>query len=188
MNKFFKLIVMTFYRDIKIKGLENLPDSGQAIFTPNHPNSLMDPLLLSFLPSKYRIRFVAKAPLFKVPLLGWLMRRIGAIPVIRKFESDGEVDYQSFFASCVDSLASGDSIVIFPEGVSLPRSRMSAIKTGAARLFFIAHEKDIISPVIPVGLNYEQGSIFRSSVVIWIAHPLETDDVISEILGYVQVP
>ena len=180
MDKFFKLIVRTFYREIKIKGLENLPESEQAIFTPNHPNSLMDPLLLSCLPLKYRIRFVAKAPLFKVPLLGWLMRRMGAIPVIRKFEADGEVDYQSFFKSCVDSLSSGDSIIIFPEGLSLPQSRMSAIKTGAARLFFLAHEKDINSPIIPVGLNYEQGSIFRSSVVIWIAHPLETDDVIKK--------
>jgi glycerol-3-phosphate O-acyltransferase/dihydroxyacetone phosphate acyltransferase len=177
-NKFFKLIVKTFYREIKIRGLENLPDSGQAIFTLNHPNSLIDPLLLSFLPSTYRIHFVAKAPLFKIPLLGWLMRKIGAIPVIRKFEADGEVDYQTFFKSCVDSLASGESIVIFPEGVSLPIPRMSVIKTGAARLFFLARERDINCPILPIGLNYEYGSIFRSSVVIWIAHPLEADDVI----------
>ena len=184
LNKFFKLIAWTFYRDIKIKGLENLPDSGHAIFTPNHPNSLMDPLLLSCLPSKYRMRFVAKAPLFKIPLFGLLMRRIGAIPVIRKFEADGKVDYQSFFVSCLDTLTSGDSIVIFPEGASLPQSCMSSIKTGAARLFLLAREKGLNVPVIPVGLNYEHGSIFRSSVVIWIAPPLETDDIIEKYREY----
>lgn len=184
--KFFKLIVSTFYREIKVKGLENLPDTGQAIFTPNHPNSLIDPLLLSFLPSTYRIHFVAKAPLFKIPILGWLMRKIGAIPVIRRFEADGEVDYNTFFNSCIDSLASGDSIVIFPEGVSLAQPQMSVIKTGAARLFLLAHEKNINCPIVPIGLNYEQGWIFRSSVVIWIAEPLETDDVIEKLKDYPQ--
>ena len=182
----FKLIVRTFYREIKVKGLENLPDTGQAIFTPNHPNSLIDPLLLSFLPSTYRIHFVAKAPLFKIPLLGWLMRKIGAIPVIRRFEADGEVDYNAFFNSCVDSLASGDSIVIFPEGVSLAQPRMSAMKTGAVRLYLLAHEKNINCPIVPIGLNYEQGWIFRSSVVIWIAEPLETDDVIEKLKDHPQ--
>ncbi|MFC1495241.1 1-acyl-sn-glycerol-3-phosphate acyltransferase [Thermodesulfobacteriota bacterium] len=178
--KFFKLIVKTFYREIKVKGLKNLPSTNQAIFTPNHPNALIDPLLLSFLPSKYRIHFVAKAPLFKIPLLGWLMRKMGAIPVTRRIDADGEVNYRAFFNSCIDSLASGDSITMFPEGVSLPQPRMSAIKTGAARLFFMAHEKNINSPVVPVGLNYEQGSIFRSSVVIWIAKPLNANDLIKK--------
>jgi len=176
--RFFKLIVRTFYREIKVKGLENLPESGQAIFTPNHPNALLDPLLLFLLPSTYRVCFVAKARLFKIPILGWIMRKIGAIPVIRRFEADGEVDYETFFTSCVDSLDSGDSIVIFPEGVSLSQPRMSVIKTGAARLFFLVREKDIKSPIVPIGLNYEYGSIFRTSVVMWIAKPLETDDVI----------
>ena len=54
---------------------------------------------------------------------------------------------------------------------------MSVMKTGVARLFFLAREKDINSPIIPIGLNYEYGSTFRTSVVMWIAKPLETDDV-----------
>lgn len=177
---FFKFIVKIFYREIIVKGLENLPDSSQVIFTPNHPNSLMDPLLLSFLPSRYQIHFVAKAPLFNIPLLGWLMRKMGAIPVIRKFEADGEVDYSAFFKSCVDSLASGESITIFPEGVSLSQPRMSVMKTGAARLFFLSKEKDINIHIVPIGLNYEYAPVFRSSVVMWISKPPETDDVIKK--------
>ena len=177
---FFKLIVKTFYRDIEVKGFENLPSSSQAIFTPNHPNALLDPLLLSFLPFEYQIHFVAKAPLFNIPLLGLLMRKIGAIPVIRRFEADGEVDYSVFFNSCIESLSSGGSIAIFPEGASLPQPRMSAIKTGAARLFLLASEKNMNCPIIPIGLNYEQGSIFRSRVVIWIARSLKTDDVLEK--------
>lgn len=175
---FFKLIIKTFYRDISIKGIENLPPSGPLIFTPNHPNSLMDPLLFFFFPEKYPIRFVAKAPLFAIPMLGWIMRRIKAIPVIRRFEADGFVDYNSFFSFCLDTLSAGESIVIFPEGRSLPKSHISSLKTGPARLFFLALEKGIDAKIIPVGLNYEHGSIFRSSVVISIAPPIGSNEFI----------
>ncbi len=136
--KFLRLIVLTFFREIVIKGQDHLPQSGPVIFTSNHPNALIDPLLLLYLPPQYRIRFVAKAPLFKIPLLGWLMRRIGAIPVMRRLDVKGNVDYETFFASCVDTLAAGDSIAIFPEGRSLPQPYMTSLRTGAARLFFFA--------------------------------------------------
>jgi len=174
--KLFKLIAKTFFREITVKGLENLSKSDPAIFTPNHPNALLDPLFLYFLSPQYKIRFVAKAPLFKISFLGWIMHRIGVIPVVRKFEAEGKVDYKVFFSSCVDTLAAGESIVIFPEGVSLPQPHMSPLKTGVARLFFLATERDLAIQIVPVGLNYEHGSIFRSSVVVSIAPPLDTDD------------
>jgi 1-acyl-sn-glycerol-3-phosphate acyltransferase len=172
--KFLRLIVLTFFREIVIKGQDHLPQSGPVIFTSNHPNALIDPLLLLYLPPKYRIRFVAKAPLFKIPLLGWLMRRIGAIPVMRRLDVKGNVDYETFFASCVDTLAAGDSIAIFPEGRSLPQPYMTSLRTGAARLFFFACEKDLDVKIVPVGLNYERGSVFRTPVVVSVAPPLDT--------------
>ncbi len=172
--KFLRLIVLTFFRDIVIKGQDNLPQSGPVIFTSNHPNALIDPLLLLYLPPHYRIRFVAKEPLFKIPLLGWLMRQMGAIPVVRRLDVKGNVDYETFFASCVDTLAAGDSIAIFPEGRSLPQPYMTSLRTGAARLFFLACKKGLDVKIVPVGLNYEQGSVFRTPVVVSVASPLDT--------------
>jgi glycerol-3-phosphate O-acyltransferase / dihydroxyacetone phosphate acyltransferase len=177
--KFLKLVVKTFFKDITIKGIDNLPDSGPVIFTPNHPNALIDPLLMFFLPTGYKIRFVAKAPLFKIPLFGWIMRKMHAIPVVRRFEANGKVDYKSFFDACIDSLAVGDSITIFPEGVSLPQPYMADIRTGAARLFFMARNRNIDVKIVPVGLNYEHGSIFRTSAVIWAAPTLGTTDLVA---------
>jgi|GEM_PF-622175 len=178
--KLLKLVVKTFFREITVKGAENLPDSGPVIFTPNHPNALIDPLLLFFFPPVYNIRFVAKAPLFKIPLLGWIMRKMQAIPVVRRFEADGKVDYKAFFSSCVNSLAAGNSITIFPEGASLPQPHMTTMRTGAARLFFMAREKNIDVRIVPVGLNYEHGSIFRSSVVVSAAPLLDTTDLVEK--------
>jgi glycerol-3-phosphate O-acyltransferase / dihydroxyacetone phosphate acyltransferase len=165
-----------FFRQIVVVGKENLHEgTGPLIFTPNHPNSLIDPLLLFFLSPPFRLRFVAKAPLFKVPVFGSILRSIGAIPVVRKFEAGGDVDYSAFFASCVEALSQGHSIVIFPEGRSLPQSYLAPLKTGPARLFLMAKEKQIPVSMIPVGLNYEKGSTFRSDVLVSIAAPLKTD-------------
>ena len=172
--KCLKLIVRTFFREIVIDGQDNLPLSGPIILTPNHPNSLLDPLILLTLPRRYRIRFVAKAALFKIPQLGWLMRRIGAIPVVRRMDTEGKVDYEAFFSSCVETLAAGESIVIFPEGQSLPQPHMTSLRTGAARLFFMAYEKGASVKIVPVGLNYERGSVFRTHVVVSVAPPIDT--------------
>lgn len=173
-EKLGPLIVRIFFQEIVVEGRENLPSQGVAIFTPNHPNALLDPLLVQSFVRTGRIRFVAKAPLFKIPVFGWILRRMGAIPVVRRFEAGGNVDYTEFFQSCVAALESGDSIVIFPEGRSLPQPHLAPLKTGPARLFFMARERGIAARVVPVGLNYERGMSFRSSVQISIAPSIET--------------
>jgi glycerol-3-phosphate O-acyltransferase / dihydroxyacetone phosphate acyltransferase len=169
-----RLAARTFFRKIIIEGIQSIPTSGPVLFTPNHPNGLLDPMLLFCVAAEKRLRFVAKAPLFKIPLFGAILRSIGAIPVVRKFEASGGVDYSAFFSACVDALQNGDSIVIFPEGRSLPQAYLAPLKTGPARLFLMAKERGIAVKIIPVGLNYEKGMTFRSRVLISIAPPLET--------------
>lgn len=168
-----RVIVKTFFRQVVIEGRENLRAARPAIFTPNHPNSLLDPMLLFFLSSPSQLRFVAKAPLFRIPVLGWMLRGLRAIPVVRHLDTQGEIDYTTFFAACGEALAAGDSIVIFPEGRSLPQPSMAPLRTGAARLYFLAREKGIDATLLPVGLNYERGAMFRSSVLVSIAPPLD---------------
>ncbi len=170
-----KIIVRIFFRDIIIKGLENLPVSGALIYTPNHPNALFDPILFFCFVKNLPVRFVAMVPLFSIPVLGFIMHSLKTIPVARRFETEGIIDYTPFFDACLNTLKAGESLVIFPEGLSLPQSRMAALKTGAARLYFLAHEKGVDTKIVPVGFNYEQRSIFRSSLVISIAHPIDID-------------
>src|SRR5262245_23808109 len=102
--RFARFAARTFFREIIIEGRENLPAEGPVLFTPNHPNGLLDPMLMFFLSPPFKLRFVAKAPLFKIPLFGSILRSIGAIPVVRKFEASGTVDYSPFFENCVQAL------------------------------------------------------------------------------------
>jgi glycerol-3-phosphate O-acyltransferase/dihydroxyacetone phosphate acyltransferase len=172
--RFARFAARTFFREIVLEGTQNLPSSGPVLFTPNHPNGLLDPMLLCSLSPPFRLRFVAKAPLFKIPIFGSILRSIGAIPVVRKFEAGGNVDYSTFFSACLDVMGKADSIVIFPEGRSLPQSYLAPLKTGPARLFLMAKERGIHPQIIPVGLNYEKGTTFRSRVLIFIAPPIDT--------------
>jgi 1-acyl-sn-glycerol-3-phosphate acyltransferase len=172
---FFRLIGKIFFREIVIEGRENLPPSGPIILTPNHPNDLLDPLLTLFFSPPMRLRHIAKSTLFHVPVVGRILRRMRAIPVLRHKESQGPIDYTSFFDECVGALAQGDSIVIFPEGGSTENPFIGHLKTGVARMYFLAREREIHVPIIPVGINYEEGSIFRSSVLLLVARPVDTN-------------
>jgi len=175
-GRFARFAARTFFREIIIEGLEKLPPEGPVLFTPNHPNGLLDPMLLFFLSPPYRLRFVAKAPLFRIPVFGSLLRSIGSIPVVRKFEAEGRVDYSVFFENCAEALAKGSSIVIFPEGRSLPQAYLAPLKTGPARILLLARERGIPASIVPIGLNYEQGTTFRSRVLVCIAPPLTRTD------------
>src|SRR5512136_1975807 len=172
---FFRLIGKIFFREIVIEGRENLPPSGPVILTPNHPNDLLDPLLTLFFSPPLRLRHIAKSTLFHAPIVGRILRHMRAIPVLRHKEAQGPVDYTSFFDECVGALAQGDAIVIFPEGGSSENAFIGHLKTGVARMYFLARERGIDVPIIPVGINYEEGSIFRSSVLLLVARPVDTN-------------
>ncbi|MFN2635111.1 MAG: 1-acyl-sn-glycerol-3-phosphate acyltransferase [Thermoanaerobaculia bacterium] len=78
----FAQALRIFFRRIEVEGAERVPETGPAIFVVNHPNALVDPvLLLCFSPRP--ISFLAKAPLFRMPVVGLLVRTFDSIPVYR---------------------------------------------------------------------------------------------------------
>ena len=98
----------------------------------------------------------------------------GRSPCCATRKPTGPSTTSSFFNECVGALAQGDAIVIFPEGGSSENPFIGHLKTGVARMYFLARERGIDVPIIPVGINYEEGSIFRSSVLLLVARPVDT--------------
>jgi 1-acyl-sn-glycerol-3-phosphate acyltransferase len=110
------------------EGAGHVPEQGPAVVAANHP-SYLDPVLLQ-VAVRRPIRFMAWDALFKVPLLGALLRAFGAFPVdVRK--GRGRDAYERAKAL----VRSGEVVGIFPEG---RRSRTGwmepALREGAARL------------------------------------------------------
>lgn len=115
LNRFFVFVyyVVGFLVGIlhptTVEGMEKLPKSG-VLLCPNH-SSNWDPVLLGLkLPVNYRLHVMAKEELFKNPILGWIIRKLGAFPVSR-----GSNDINTVRTS-MQAIKDGDNLLIFPEG------------------------------------------------------------------------
>lgn len=149
MLNFIKLLAFPVFKilfAVEHHGLENVPKEGAVILAGNHP-SYLDPLLVA-LPIKRVIRYMAWDALFKVPLLGFLIRRLGAFPVdIRKGKGE------SAFQEACKVLQNGDALGIFPEGQRSAAGPMGELKTGTARLAI-----ETGAPIVPITI----GGAFRA--------------------------
>lgn len=153
---------------------------GSVIFVANHPNALVDPGLLFSLIER-RVTFLAKAPLFSIPVLGAMLRAMGAMPVFRK--QDGASDMKGNDATldaAVKTLVQGGALMLFPEGKSHSEPQLSALKTGCARIAFEAFLQGAQVAVVPVGLTYAEKSRFRSGVHVEVGAPLRVADAAPE--------
>ncbi len=141
---FLKSIAWPLFRvlfAIEYHGLENVPERGAVIIAGNHP-SYLDPAFV-VLPLRRRVRFMAWDALFKVPLLGPLIRVLGAFPVdIRKGKGE------SAFREALRVLNDGDALGIFPEGQRSERGPIGEMRTGVARLAI-----DSGAPIVPVTIG-----------------------------------
>jgi len=126
-----------------IEGQENIPTHGPTIIASNHV-SYLDPLTLAWVADRRqrRLRFLAKAELFRKRGLGTLLRAAHQIPVSR-----GTVDSADALSAAIEALRNGECIAVFPEGtISMDLEPMRG-KSGTARLAQAAGV-----PVVPVGL------------------------------------
>jgi 1-acyl-sn-glycerol-3-phosphate acyltransferase len=164
---FIRLVAKVFFRRIEIVGWENVPPDAAVIFAVNHPNALIDPMfLLCFTPRP--VSFLAKAPLFTMPVIGWFARRFDTIPVYRK-QDDPAASNRATFDRARELLKRGGSIAIFPEGTTHSDPRLRELKTGAAR---IALGAGIDVMIVPTGLYYTEKQTFRSSALMYFGMPV----------------
>jgi len=114
-NRFFVFayglmgLITGLLHPVSVEGMDRLP-SGGVLLCPNH-SSNWDPLLVALkLPKNYRLHIMAKEQLFKNPILGWILRKVGVFPVSR-----GNNDIQSV-RTAIETIKSGENLLIFPEG------------------------------------------------------------------------
>ncbi|MEO8478002.1 MAG: 1-acyl-sn-glycerol-3-phosphate acyltransferase [Gemmatimonadota bacterium] len=154
-----------------------IPPEGSVLLVANHPNSLLDPVLV-LAAARRPVRFLAKAPLFDDPLTGWFVRLGGAIPVHRRQDAAmGAVQNDAMFASVHAALLAGDAIGLFPEGVSHSGASLAPLKTGAARIALgAARQIGGAFPIVPVGLVFRSKDTFRSRALVLRGEPVAWSD------------
>lgn len=185
---FLQLVTKVFFRTIEVVGLENVPEEGPVIFTGNHPNSLLDPVLITTTCGR-RVRFAAKDVLFENRVLRFFLDTLGAVPIKRRQDhtpghvgEDAPVDPQAELAN-VDNTAAFDALFavleeggafgIFPEGISHTRSELAPLKTGAARIALGSARAGTGVVIVPCGLTYKRRTRLRSRVLVQFGQPIE---------------
>ncbi|WP_341957274.1 lysophospholipid acyltransferase family protein [Microbacterium sp. LWH13-1.2] len=119
---------------VRIRGAEKLPRDGAYVLAPNH-YSEFDPLIVAL--AVWRIgrapRFMAKESLFKVPVLGWILRRTGMIPVARSSSASAAKQTLKQSAELVEH---GRGVIVYPEGTLTRDPDLWPMrgKSGAVRL------------------------------------------------------
>jgi len=126
------------------RGLENIPREGGVIVVANHV-TILDPVTLAhsiYDGVRRSPSFLAKSELFKVPVVGVLLRKSGQIPVYRRTR-----DAANSLRDAEAAVADGECVIIYPEGTCTrdPDGWPMLAKTGVARLVLAA---DV--PVVPV--------------------------------------
>lgn len=143
---FYKIIVfivrvfLFFVFRIKIEGKENIPKQGGAMLALNH-KSYWDPVMAAVCCPR-RLRFMAKAELFRNKLFGGLISALGAFPVHR-----GKGDIAAIKSSLA-ILKNDELMLIFPEGGRVLDERNSEAKPGAVMLAIKARV-----PIIPAYIS-----------------------------------
>src|SRR5919206_3887069 len=168
-----------YFRRIEVTGLEHVPLETPVIFVLNHPNALVDPVFLLCLAPR-RVSFLAKAPLFRMPVIGYLVKAMDSLPVYRRQDEGQDVTKnQETFIAARKLLARGGTIGICPEGVSHDEPGLRPLKTGAARISLAAVSTGEVAnlKIIPAGLYYTSKTSFRSDALLYFGNPIDVEPV-----------
>ncbi len=165
-----KLFVLPIYKFVfrgHLIGRENIPQQNSFIMVSNH-GSLLDPPLLGHALGR-NISFMAKAELFKVPLLGSIIKACGAYPVKR-----GIVDKNTIQTAC-KKLSNNNCIGIFIDGTRQKNGRVNKPKQGAALLAF--KNQKLLLPVAIVNshrlIRFKFLFPLFSKIVIKVGKPVQ---------------
>ncbi|HKS27525.1 MAG TPA: lysophospholipid acyltransferase family protein [Pyrinomonadaceae bacterium] len=172
-----------FFRRIETSNSDRVPMTGPLIFVLNHPNGLIDPAMV-FCALPRRVSFLAKSTLFRLPILGYLMRVLESLPVYRRIDKGEDVSQNlRTFEACHELLRRGRCIALFPEGISHSKTELQPVKTGAARIALGALSskgaEDALDTlrIQPVGLYYTSPTTFRSEALLRFGDSFEVESV-----------
>ena len=165
-----KLFVLPIYKFVfkgQLIGRENIPQKDSFIMVSNH-GSLFDPPLLGHALGR-NISFMAKAELFKIPFLGFVIKACGAYPVKR-----GIADKNTIRTAC-NKLSNNNCIGIFIDGTRQKNGRVNKPKQGAALLAF--KNQKLLLPVAIVNshrlIKFKFCIPFFSKIVIKVGKPIQ---------------
>ena len=129
------------YRKISVSGLENIPEDGAVLLSPNHTNTLMDALVVLQAGSDAKV-FGARADMFNKPLIAKIMYFLRILPMVRQRDGLRNVlKNHETFETIVETLEHGVPFCLFPEGRHRPAHSLLPLGKGILHCCLECQEK-----------------------------------------------
>jgi glycerol-3-phosphate O-acyltransferase/dihydroxyacetone phosphate acyltransferase len=175
-----RLSLRLFYPHIRIHGADRLSLHGPTLLVSNHPNTLMDALIIASLVNR-QVYFLANAGMFRYRFTRWFFSKTWSIPIKRSTDDTGKqvINNEDSFAMCYQHLAGGGNLFIAVEGRSMQLRRLHPLRTGAARIALETekqHDYRLGIHILPIGLNYQRPRRSGAGLVVEAGQPLRVSD------------
>lgn len=157
-----KLFCKTYYK-VQFEGLENIDRTDGFIIAPNHVTEF-DPLFIA-MASKRLFYYIAKAELFKNPILNKAIRSLNAFPVVRGIGDKTALNY------AIEIVKRGEVLCIFPEGTRSPDGTPKTEKSGVG---YIARRTG--ADIIPTAIYMEDKDKKGSKVIVKFGEAFKYSD------------
>jgi len=185
MKRLARIALRWYYRDVEIVGVERVPLESPLLIVANHPNAVVDPMLVATTLSR-RVTFTGKATLFDNPVLRVFLDAIGMVPLRRasderaRRQAGGAPDpkrNEDAFRAVIAALSQKRAVLIFPEGKSHDEPSIAPLKTGTARMALQARAGGVRGlAILPIGFVFEDKSQPRTRVLVEVGEPLILDE------------
>jgi 1-acyl-sn-glycerol-3-phosphate acyltransferase len=173
----FSLALKVFFRRIEVEGLERVPPEGPVLLVPNHPNALVDALVI-LMKVKRPVSLTAKNTLANNLLLRLLMDAAHVVRLHRKQDARLGADRSKnldALEECRRRLGDGGALMLFPEGMSHSESSLRPFRWGAGRLALQCDADHTPLTIIPVGLHFPRKERIRSDAWIRFGQPIDVN-------------
>lgn len=156
------LFCKTYYK-VQFEGLENIDRTDGFIIAPNHVTEF-DPLFIA-MASKRLFYYIAKAELFKNPILNKAIRSLNAFPIVRGIGDKTALNY------AIEIVKRGEVLCIFPEGTRSPDGTPKTEKSGVG---YIARRTG--ADIIPTAIYMEDKDKKGSKVIVKFGEAFKYSD------------
>ena len=170
-------VIAVFFKRSQIKNAHHFKVKGPVILAVNHPNGFMDPVVLSTLGYRPRLRYLARGDAFKKGLITAILESLGIIPIYRIQDGgkEGLKKNDATYERVNSLLNKNKKIMIFAEGLCIQERRLRPLKKGVPRMIMGIMESgkldDLI--VLPVGINYTDPSQFQGTIFCNVGKPIK---------------
>jgi 1-acyl-sn-glycerol-3-phosphate acyltransferase len=141
---------------VSVEGKEHLDPSRGGLLLINH-QSYLDPLIVAVMLTR-PVSFLARDSLFRIPILGWILRTTWVIPISREATRGGSI------RTAVERLSQGFLVGMFPEGTRSSGPNVRQLRPG-----FLAVARRTDQPVYPVGISGTDSALPRGT---WFIRPV----------------